>query len=729
MLPKSAAKRTYLLVTLLVTTLMILFAYYEADSIQQQVIKEKEKEILAIATMLDQRVPPEAERLLLDDTIRKLPHKERLALLHPMLQPVLEDIGKRFPGHVLGYGVDEHRLALYPPRLDLLNEPFAADEQRAIEAKELIFFTNVKNTVWGKPIVNVLLPNIVNGEVVWFVWVNTKVEDVEKAYMNAITRAGVLFFLVWGGALLILRCSFHRFENSLQNMAIQVATRDDDAKKMSEFPEMAPLLHAITSLRKGLEEECSAKSQLNAELWYLNSQLEWNCKLLDMAHDAIIVRDLTNKIIYWNNGASMCFGWSKEEALNAISNDLLKTVFQEPLEYINKSLLETGSWAGELIRTRKDGKQVIIISYCTLFKDEAGKTVSILEINHDITNQRLDEELFLKVFHTNPLMMGIVKLSDWTLLDVNQVYLDALGFSRKDVIGKTPEEIGLWQDYEAKELRDKLNNENGTIRDFEMKIQVNNETRIVLFSCENIFLGDEQCSLGMFTDITEVRRYEKEMAHMERMNTIGEMAAGIGHEVRNPLTTVRGYLQLFRCKDDFSKYHDQLSTMIEELDRANDIISTFLSLAKNKRVEMKLGNLNGVINELYPLLEADAFRRGHELMLKLEPIPEIEFDESEIRQLILNLVRNGVEAMNASGTVTISTIRGKDHVLVKVSDTGSGIPLEVMKKIGTPFFTTKEEGTGLGLAVCYRIANRHGAEIAITSGETGTTFSVKFATI
>ena len=116
-------------------------------------------------------------------------------------------------------------------------------------------------------------------------------------------------------------------------------------------------------------------------------------------------------------------------------------------------------------------------------------------------------------------------------------------------------------------------------------------------------------------------------------------------------------------------------------------------------------------------------------MLKLETIPEIEFDESEIRQLILNLVRNGVEAMNSSGSVTISTIRGKDHVLIKVADTGSGIPAEVMNKIGTPFFTTKEEGTGLGLAVCYRIANRHGAEISITSGETGTTFSVKFATI
>lgn len=728
MIPKSASKRTYILVTLLVSLLMIVYAYYDATSIRQRIIKEKEKEILAIATLLDQQVPPQAEEMLLNENIRKLPHKERLALLNPILQPVLEAMGRRFPGHVMGYGVDERRLALYPPRPDLLEKPFAPDGQRALKAKELIFFNNSKNTVWGKPTVSVVLPNIVDGEVVWFIWVNTKIDDVEFAYTEALTRSGLVFFLIWVGAMLILRYSFRRLEKSLSDLIAQIISRDDDINKLSEFPEMAPLLHSVTALRKGLEEECGAKNQLNNELLKINAQLKWHSQLLDMAHDAIFVRDLSNKIIFWNNGAVVSYGWGREEVMNTVSHETLKTVFPEPLDKIDSTLMTYGHWSGELVHTRKDGRQIIVISNWTLFKDEKGTPISILEINYDVTKQRLSEQRFMKAFHSNPLMMGIAKISDWTLLDVNQAYLDTMGMSREDIIGRTPEEIGLWHDKEQLgKLRRKIKTNNGTVRNLEMTIVAkDNDVRSVLVSCENIFVGDELCSLGMFTDINDLRRYEEEIAHMERMNTIGEMAAGIGHEVRNPLTTVRGYLQLFSRKQDYSNYYDQLTIMMEELDRANDIISTFLSLAKNKTGEIKSGNFNDVIKEIHPLLEADALRRGHELWLKLGDVPETVFDKNEIRQLILNLVRNGLEAMETSGSITISTFYNEGHAFIKVEDTGSGIPPEIMDKLGTPFFTTKASGTGLGLATCYRIANRHGAKIIIDSGETGTAFIIKF---
>jgi signal transduction histidine kinase len=227
----------------------------------------------------------------------------------------------------------------------------------------------------------------------------------------------------------------------------------------------------------------------------------------------------------------------------------------------------------------------------------------------------------------------------------------------------------------------------------------------------------------------ENQKLEAELAQLDRINLVGQMAAGIGHEIRNPMTTVRGYLQMFQIKGEFTNYQGQIDTMIEELDRANSIITEFLSLAKNKAVKMKLGNLNQVVFALFPLLQADAFRRGHQLYAEYGTIPDSEFDEKEIRQLILNLANNAFEAMENSGEVTIRTYMENDRIVLAVRDTGTGISQDVLAKLGIPFVTTKEKGTGLGLPVCYRIAERHGAKITVDTGCQGTTFSVSFLPI
>ncbi|QDR82375.1 ATP-binding protein [Sporomusa termitida] len=231
------------------------------------------------------------------------------------------------------------------------------------------------------------------------------------------------------------------------------------------------------------------------------------------------------------------------------------------------------------------------------------------------------------------------------------------------------------------------------------------------------------------TDITDQCLLVHEMTRLDRLNLVGEMAAGIGHEVRNPMTTVRGYLQLFQRKEKYADDHEQLMVMIEELDRANLIITEFLSLAKNKRIEPKPGNLNGTIHALFPLLQADAFRFGHEIEADIGDIPPTCYDDKEIRQLILNLVRNAMEAMDSRGSVTIRTYADNQAITLAVQDTGPGIPENILPKIGTPFLTTKEGGTGLGLSVCYRIAESHGARIEVETSSRGTTFFVRFKVV
>lgn len=227
-------------------------------------------------------------------------------------------------------------------------------------------------------------------------------------------------------------------------------------------------------------------------------------------------------------------------------------------------------------------------------------------------------------------------------------------------------------------------------------------------------------------DVTSQKKIEKEMARMDQMNLVGEMAASIGHEVRNPMTTVRGFLQLLGENTNILKYTEYIPLMISELDRANHIITEFLSISRTKVTEASRHNLNDIINSILPLIQVDAIRSDKWVTTKLSVIPDLILDNKEMRQMILNFARNGFEAMSNGGCLTIETQFRDSTVILSIQDEGTGIKPEIIDRLGTPFLTTKETGTGLGLAVCYGIAARHNAFITIESSPLGSTFSVKF---
>ena len=229
-----------------------------------------------------------------------------------------------------------------------------------------------------------------------------------------------------------------------------------------------------------------------------------------------------------------------------------------------------------------------------------------------------------------------------------------------------------------------------------------------------------------FRDITEIKRLKEETACIDRLNMVGKLAAGMAHEVRNPMTAVRGLLQLLSSKEEYAKHNEYFTLMMGELDRANSIITNFLSLAKDKVVELKKQNLKEIVENLDPLIQAEAMASEMHIYMELEEVLDIPLDEEEIRQLILNLVRNSLQAMSPGGKMSIRTFMDNTEIVLTVQDDGEGIAPEVLEKIGTPFFTTKNNGTGLGLATCYNIAERHNAKINFETGPTGTTFYVRF---
>ena len=165
--------------------------------------------------------------------------------------------------------------------------------------------------------------------------------------------------------------------------------------------------------------------------------------------------------------------------------------------------------------------------------------------------------------------------------------------------------------------------------------------------------------------------------------------------------------------------------MISELDRANEILNHFLSLTRDKKVFLEKKSLNDLITKLLPLINANS-KFNQYLNTELGKIPELLLDENEISQVILNLTKNGFEAMTAGGCLTLKTYLNEKNVVLEIQDEGDGIAPEILDKIGTPFFTTKETGTGLGLAVSYSIIKKHNAKIEIQSRPKGTRFCIIF---
>lgn len=215
-------------------------------------------------------------------------------------------------------------------------------------------------------------------------------------------------------------------------------------------------------------------------------------------------------------------------------------------------------------------------------------------------------------------------------------------------------------------------------------------------------------------NITDYEKSRTDRQRLDRDHLVSCMATGVAHEIRNPLTVIKGYLQFFRRK---TASFEQINIILEELERVELIISDFLTLARNKNTEKQRQNLNEVIRQVYPSLNAEALHQKVELKLDMASnLPDLFVDGKEIKQLVVNLVRNSLEAMGSvRGRIVVATEADGQKVYLRVSDNGCGIPQEEQGRVFDPFYTTKETGTGLGLAVAASIVQRHGGRIEIKS--------------
>jgi PAS domain S-box-containing protein len=220
---------------------------------------------------------------------------------------------------------------------------------------------------------------------------------------------------------------------------------------------------------------------------------------------------------------------------------------------------------------------------------------------------------------------------------------------------------------------------------------------------------------GIAKDITERKRTEELLLKSEKLSVVGQLAAGVAHEIRNPLTSLRGFVQLLQKRIDGYKEYFQI--MLSELDRINDIVSEFMVIAKPQVVNFEMKDLRKILHDVNSLLDTQAILNNVQIHIEItdDDIPLINCEENQLKQVFINILKNAIEAMTDGGNIVIQMKLDDNKVVIRFIDEGCGISEERLPMLGEPFYTTKEKGTGLGLMVCHKIIEAHHGTLHIKS--------------
>jgi PAS domain S-box-containing protein len=225
-------------------------------------------------------------------------------------------------------------------------------------------------------------------------------------------------------------------------------------------------------------------------------------------------------------------------------------------------------------------------------------------------------------------------------------------------------------------------------------------------------------------DITEIKKTQELMRKSEKLAVAGQLAAGVAHEIKNPLTTIKGFMQLLQKEIDKPTYFDLI---LSEIARLNSIVNEFLTLAKPQVALRREVNPKGLMEQVLTVMDPQALLHNIEIMQECDvDLPQISCEENQIKQVLINILQNAIEAMSSGGTITTQiSLLGLHSIQFRITDEGCGISEERMKHLGEPFYSSKEKGTGLGLMVSQKIVEEHGGELHIDSAvNQGTTVEV-----
>lgn len=331
----------------------------------------------------------------------------------------------------------------------------------------------------------------------------------------------------------------------------------------------------------------------------------------------------------------------------------------------------------------------------------------------------------------------------------NRLAATMLGYKRDELISKNVCEF-FENDEESQKCLRSLFIPGKKIDDKEIKFKKKNK-RSIFVGLNVSPIHDENNHFDgiilLFRDLTEIRQLKQQIERMERLALLGELSAGIAHEIRNPLAGIKASAQVLEEGINDENLQSQIvSRMIREVDKANRLLKEFFKFAKPTKPNLKFHDPELILDGIYLLLKPKLQKNGIEFLSEIDPeIPQVYIDETQIEQVLVNLFLNSIDAMPNGGKLKIraykkslniiknyrdslkSNNRSLNYVIIEISDSGLGIPKGDLEKIFNPFYTTKSNGLGLGLSICSRLTEENSGKIDVNSEQgKGTTFTLAF---
>ncbi len=438
---------------------------------------------------------------------------------------------------------------------------------------------------------------------------------------------------------------------------------------------------------------------------------------------AIITFDENGIVECVNQAVTLLTGYSKEEIKSIYQN--IEQLSEKSEKFFWQTLQSGNRFLGyENYCPTKSGKEIPVITTTKVLYTHNGEKRGLVSTICDVSD-------YLKLQNSNKMANLILDHLADAVISVdengninyfNKTAEKMSGLLREEVIDKNYEEIFIHQNTPFTKLtytlfrEEELTNHQKVIQQVEDQYHWLITTRVLLD--EN---GKKIGAIAIYRDITKLKEMEEHLKQAEKLKVVGELAAGTAHEIRNPLTAIRGFAQLMKKNfNDDSKEYKYLQVIEDETRRINEIIREMLMLAKPLGFSLVKAELQEIIIETLNLMQSEAILRNVNIETNFLPFSlSVNVDIPHIKQIFVNIIKNGIEAMPFGGKLTIKTnidkITEKAYAKVTIIDQGIGIPKENLGKIFDPFFTTKEGGTGLGMSVTYQIIKQHNGIIKVDS--------------
>lgn len=441
-------------------------------------------------------------------------------------------------------------------------------------------------------------------------------------------------------------------------------------------------------------------------------------------HGSFVLLDENGKILTCNSSFLRMTGYPMQELLNLRIDDISDISFFKKdahIHDVNENMM---------ILRHVSGKEISMIYYMLKVElHEAKQHYYLLFMHNNDLNLSLLQQ-FAGTFMKD-VNLGIILIDlDFRVTDISEKACRILGMKHENVVNKSMDEIFASVPGEYRLVQRTILD--GMVVKNHAVSWMNDQQRYELLMDANLLRDGTGKTVGayvIFKDVSNLRSLEAQVQRSERLAMIGQIAAGTAHEIRNPLTSIKGFLQVMKktLKDkEMTKEHRYIEIMLSEIDRINGLVSELLLLSKPKENTYQRISVSTVIEEIFPIIENEALLHNVTVHYESKDLPEVFADKKLLKQVYLNICKNGIEAMTEGGILTIIENYSEKNreVKVEIHDTGPGIPAFVIDKIFDPFFTTKEDGTGLGLSVCQRIIHDMNGSIRVSSKGFGTTFII-----